>query len=65
MDQFNLSDFVDVQKAKSIFTKLTNAVMNYTEFQAKVMEATNNEPCKATREKLVKKKLPWIECLTD
>ncbi|KAI3649360.1 hypothetical protein MP228_005785, partial [Amoeboaphelidium protococcarum] len=29
---------------KSTITKVKNAVMNYTEMEAKVLEATNNDP---------------------
>lgn len=35
----------DMSKVKSMVNKVTNAVMNYTETEAKVRDATNNEPC--------------------
>ncbi|CAG8472956.1 8307_t:CDS:2 [Funneliformis caledonium] len=41
MDQLNNITLWDV---KDVFNKVKNVVMNYTEMEAKVREATNNEP---------------------
>ncbi|CAG8605748.1 7802_t:CDS:2 [Acaulospora morrowiae] len=41
MDQLNSLTLWDV---KDVFNKVKNVVMNYTEMEAKVREATNNEP---------------------
>jgi epsin len=39
----SLRDYVDPENLKSVFNKVQAAVYNYTEYQAKVMEATNND----------------------
>ncbi|RKP00489.1 hypothetical protein CXG81DRAFT_13176, partial [Caulochytrium protostelioides] len=40
----DLVNAVDVHSIKSFVTKVTNAVNNYTEYEVKVREATNDEP---------------------
>lgn len=40
----NLASYFDPENLKQVFNKVQAAVYNYTEYQAKVMEATNGEP---------------------
>lgn len=44
----SFGNYFDMDKMTSMVNKVKNAVMNYTEYEAKVRDATNNEPCKAT-----------------
>ncbi|TPX65778.1 hypothetical protein SpCBS45565_g04946 [Spizellomyces sp. 'palustris'] len=44
MDLDKLKDYVDVYKITSMVNKVKNAVYNYTEYEVKVRDATNNEP---------------------
>ncbi|KAI8817242.1 uncharacterized protein EV422DRAFT_542067 [Fimicolochytrium jonesii] len=44
MDIDKLKNYVDVYKITSMVNKVKNAVYNYTEFEIKVRDATNNEP---------------------
>ncbi|KAJ3290279.1 Epsin-3, clathrin recruitment and traffic between the Golgi and endosome [Borealophlyctis nickersoniae] len=44
MDLNSLSNFIDVRAVSSMVNKVKNAVYNYTEFEIKVRDATNNEP---------------------
>ncbi|KAJ3154365.1 Epsin-3, clathrin recruitment and traffic between the Golgi and endosome [Geranomyces variabilis] len=44
MDLDKLKGFVDVYSITSAINKVKNAVYNYTEFEIKVRDATNNEP---------------------
>jgi epsin len=40
----NLSDWVDMQKVTSVLNKVKATVMQYSEYEAKVREVTNNDP---------------------
>jgi epsin len=40
----NLGDYFDMQKVNSIMNKVKATVMQYSEYEAKVREATNNDP---------------------
>ncbi|KAI9007398.1 hypothetical protein BC832DRAFT_555308 [Gaertneriomyces semiglobifer] len=44
LNKVKWSDYVDVWKVKSMVNQVKNAVYNYTEYEVKVRDATNNEP---------------------
>ncbi|KAI9344182.1 hypothetical protein DFJ73DRAFT_840420 [Zopfochytrium polystomum] len=44
MDLSSLSSYFDVEKITDTFNKVKNAVLQLTEYQVKVLDATNNDP---------------------
>lgn len=40
----NFSDYFDMAKVNSMVNKVKNVVMQYSEWEGKVREATNNDP---------------------
>ena len=52
----------DVEKLKDVVGNVKNAVMNLSEYELKVREATNNDPCKSSSSFLLQKKThPYSE----